>query len=68
MTCEVFPLKEHCLTFRAGRYLAATCIILQELRPFVNSFSEKKSQKIPHHRRASQLYGECGIPASIYMI
>ena len=40
MTCEVFPLKEHCLMFRAGRYLAATCNILQELRPFVNSYLE----------------------------
>ena len=36
----MFPLKEPCLTFRAGRYLAATCIILQELRPFVNSYLE----------------------------
>lgn len=42
MTCEVFPLKEHCLTFRAGRYLAATFNILQGFRPFVNTYFEKK--------------------------
>lgn len=45
MTCEVFPLKEPCLTFRAGRYLAATCNILQEFRPFVNTCFEKKIKK-----------------------
>ena len=39
-SCKLFPLKEPCLAFHASRYLAATCIILQELRPFVNSYLE----------------------------
>ena len=33
--------------------------------PICQQLFRKKSQKIPHHRRASRLNGECGIPASI---
>ena len=40
---KALPIKER--YSRLSRCLAATCIILQELRPFVNSFSEKNHKK-----------------------
>ena len=39
--CKLFPLKEPCLAFHAGRYLAATCIILQDSGAFVNTYFSK---------------------------
>ena len=62
MTCEVFPLKEHCLTFRAGRYLAATCNMLQGFRPFVNTYFEKKIKKQGHLK--TSLLNRLILPAS----
>ena len=40
-SCKLFPLKEPCLAFHAGRYLAATCIILQDGGAFVNTYFSK---------------------------
>ena len=42
-SCKLFPLKEPCLAFHAGRYLAATCIILQDGGAFVNTYFSKSA-------------------------
>ena len=65
MTCKCFHSRNLVLHFVLAGISRRLVLYYRSCAHLSTAFPKKKSQKIPHHHRASRLYGECGIPASI---